>query len=48
MGSNPTGEGWRGTNNGLASRYALLRKQFCYDMLWINSYSAFNDPNRTN
>ena len=48
VGSNPTGEGWRGTNSGLASRYALLRKQFCYDMLWINSYSAFNDPNRTN
>ena len=42
---NPTGEGWRGAN-GLAARYVLLRKQFCYDTPRISSYSAFNDPNR--
>ena len=47
VGSNPTGEGWRGTNSGLAPRYILLRQQFCYDMLRTNTYSAFNDPNGT-
>ncbi len=38
--SNPTGGTWR----SLGGRYKLLRKQLCYDLLHINSYSAFNVP----
>lgn len=40
--SNPTGGSWR----DLFGRYGLLRQQMCYDLLHINSYSAFNDPNQ--
>ena len=36
---------WRYKGKIIAPRYQLLRKQFCYDQLSINSYSAFNDPN---
>ncbi len=47
VGENPTGEGWRGGEGGLDPRYVLLRRQFCYDLLRTNTYSAFNDPNAT-
>ena len=38
--SNPTSGTWR----SMSGRYKLLRKQFCYDRVQINSYSAFNIP----
>jgi Leucine-rich repeat (LRR) protein len=37
---------WRFKGKHLVPRYQLLRKQFCYDMMQINTYSAFDDPNQ--